>query len=35
MNFNGINIWGITPQNEPENPDNEPSMLMSQNSLIL
>lgn len=25
----GIDIWGITPQNEPENPFNEPSMLMS------
>ena len=34
MNFNGINIWGITPQNEPENPDNEPSMLMSSGTQI-
>ncbi|KRD59641.1 beta-glucosidase [Flavobacterium sp. Root935] len=25
----GIPIWGITPQNEPENPNNEPSMLMN------
>ncbi|MFB3386537.1 RICIN domain-containing protein [Flavobacterium sp. LAR06] len=25
----GISIWGITPQNEPENPNNEPSMLMN------
>ncbi len=25
----GIDIWAITPQNEPENPFNEPSMLMS------
>jgi len=25
----GISIWGITPQNEPENPHNEPSMLMN------
>lgn len=25
----GINVWAITPQNEPENPYNEPSMLMN------
>ncbi len=25
----GINIWGITPQNEPENPNNDPSMSMA------
>ena len=29
MDNNGINIWGITPQNEPENSWNEPSMLMN------
>lgn len=29
MKAQGINIWGITPQNEPENPNNEPSMLMN------
>lgn len=29
MQAQGINIWGITPQNEPENPYNEPSMLMN------
>lgn len=29
MNAQGIDIWGITPQNEPENPYNEPSMLMT------
>jgi len=30
MKAQGINIWAITPQNEPENAGNEPSMLMSQ-----
>ena len=25
MQAQGISIWGITPQNEPENPNNEPS----------
>lgn len=25
----GISVWAITPQNEPENPKNEPSMLMN------
>ncbi len=25
----GINIWAVTPQNEPENPNNEPSMTMT------
>ena len=25
----GINIWAICPQNEPENPNNEPSMTMN------
>ena len=29
MDANGITIWGITPQNEPENPWNEPSMVMN------
>ncbi|KAF2342243.1 RICIN domain-containing protein [Flavobacterium tistrianum] len=29
MKAQGINIWAITPQNEPENPNNEPSMLMN------
>ncbi|CAN5479310.1 hypothetical protein BH10BAC3_BH10BAC3_32290 [soil metagenome] len=31
MKAQGITIWGITPQNEPENPYNEPSMLMTAN----
>jgi glucosylceramidase len=25
----GFKIWALTPQNEPENPNNEPSMLMT------
>ena len=29
MKAQGITIWAITPQNEPENPYNEPSMLMN------
>jgi uncharacterized protein YjdB len=29
MAAQGINIWAITPQNEPENPNNEPSMTMT------
>lgn len=29
MQANGIRIWAITPQNEPENPYNEPSMTMT------
>jgi glucosylceramidase len=29
MQAQGISIWGITPQNEPENPHNEPSMLLN------
>jgi len=29
MNGQGINIWGITPQNEPENPNNNPSMTLT------
>lgn len=28
MDREGIQIWGITPQNEPLNPNNEPSMFM-------
>lgn len=34
MENEGISIWGITPQNEPENPFNEPSMLMSSNEQL-
>lgn len=29
MQAQGISIWAITPQNEPGNPHNEPSMLMN------
>ncbi|MBF4486746.1 RICIN domain-containing protein [Flavobacterium sp. CSZ] len=29
MQAQGISIWAVTPQNEPENPHNEPSMLMN------
>ncbi|MDD4992446.1 MAG: glycoside hydrolase family 30 beta sandwich domain-containing protein [Paludibacter sp.] len=29
MKAQGINIWAITPQNEPENPNNNPSMSMT------
>ncbi|MBN8430993.1 carbohydrate-binding protein [Microbulbifer salipaludis] len=29
MSAEGIDIWGVTPQNEPENPWNEPSMRMN------
>ena len=29
MRAEGISVWAITPQNEPENPFNEPSMLMN------
>jgi uncharacterized protein YjdB len=29
MAAEGISIWGITPQNEPENPNNEPSLAMN------
>jgi glucosylceramidase len=29
MQAQGISIWAITPQNEPENPNNNPSMLMN------
>lgn len=30
MDALGIPIWAVTPQNEPENPFNEPSMKMTQ-----
>ncbi len=29
MEREGIAIWGITPQNEPENANNQPSMVMT------
>jgi glucosylceramidase len=29
MQAQGIPIWAITPQNEPENPGNEPSLVMN------
>lgn len=34
MDANGITIWGLTPQNEPENPWNEPSMVMNSSEQI-
>ena len=34
MASEGITIWGITPQNEPLNPFNEPSMAMNANQQI-
>ena len=34
MKAHGINIWAITPQNEPENPYNEPSMLLNANEQV-
>lgn len=34
MQNEGISIWGITPQNEPENPFNEPSMAMNANEQL-
>jgi glucosylceramidase len=34
MKAQGINIWAITPQNEPENPYNEPSMTMSASEQV-
>ncbi len=34
MQNEGISIWGITPQNEPENPFNEPSMEMEANEQL-
>ncbi|KAA2239380.1 glucan endo-1,6-beta-glucosidase [Chitinophaga agrisoli] len=30
MRAQGIEIWAITPQNEPENPYNEPSMTLTK-----
>lgn len=30
MKVQGINIWAVTPQNEPHHDSNEPSMYMSQ-----
>jgi O-glycosyl hydrolase len=29
MAAQGITIWAVTPQNEPENPNNDPSMAMT------
>lgn len=34
MRSHGIEIWGITVQNEPENPYNEPSMVMDQEAQL-
>lgn len=34
MKAQGINIWAITPQNEPINEDNEPSMGMSSSQQL-
>ena len=34
MKAQGITIWGITPQNEPENPYNEPSMTMTSSEQL-
>ncbi|MGH1517880.1 glycoside hydrolase family 30 protein [Chryseobacterium sp. JK1] len=34
MKAQGINIWGITPQNEPENPHNEPSMTLTKENQL-
>lgn len=34
MKAQGINIWGITPQNEPLCDTNEPSMAMSQDEQL-
>ncbi|WGH76933.1 Ig-like domain-containing protein [Tenacibaculum tangerinum] len=34
MKAQGIDIWAITPQNEPLNTNNEPSMFMSENEQI-
>mmetsp|Transcript_26048 Transcript_26048/g.38514 ORF Transcript_26048/g.38514 Transcript_26048/m.38514 type:complete len:524 (+) Transcript_26048:51-1622(+) len=31
----GIHVWAITPQNEPENPHNTPSMEMSADAQLL
>ncbi len=35
MRAQGIEIWAITPQNEPENPHNNPSMEMSAAEQLL
>ncbi|MEN0052398.1 MAG: glycoside hydrolase family 30 beta sandwich domain-containing protein [Mucilaginibacter sp.] len=32
MKAQGINIWAITPQNEPQNPYNEPSMRLTKDN---
>ncbi len=34
MRGQGIEIWAITPQNEPENPFNEPSMSMTKENQL-
>lgn len=34
MRGQGIEIWAITPQNEPENPYNEPSMLLTKENQL-
>jgi glucosylceramidase len=34
MKAQGINIWAITPQNEPENATNEPSMTMTSSEQL-
>lgn len=34
MRSEEIEIWGITPQNEPENPSNVPSMLMNADEQV-
>ena len=34
MQANGIPIYAITPQNEPENPNNEPSMTMTKEEQV-
>ena len=35
MRERGIEVWAISPQNEPENPFNNPSMLMSAGEELL
>jgi glucosylceramidase len=34
MRAEGINIWAITPQNEPLNPHNEPSMTLTKENQL-
>lgn len=34
MRAQGIEIWGITPQNEPLNPHNEPSMTLTKENQL-